>query len=61
MAVGNVACHLAEATSCVLTTAEPYRDPMKVSPKQGQARDEHGSVEIRELNAISLLQMILLL
>ncbi len=38
VAVGAVARHLAEATFWVLTKAEPYQDPMKVSPKQGQAR-----------------------
>jgi transposase len=38
VAVGAVARHLAEATFWVLTKAEPYRDPMKVSPRQGQAR-----------------------
>lgn len=38
VAVGAVARHLAEATFWVLSKAEPYRDPMKVSPKQGQAR-----------------------
>lgn len=38
VAVGAVARHLAEATFWVLTKAEPYRDPMKVSQKQGQAR-----------------------
>jgi len=38
VAVGAVARHFAEATFWVLTKAEPYRDPMKVSPKQGQAR-----------------------
>ena len=38
VAVGAVARHLAEATFWVLTKAKPYRDPMKVSPKQGQAR-----------------------
>jgi hypothetical protein len=38
VAVGAVARHLAEATFWVLIKAEPYRDPMKVSPRQGQAR-----------------------
>ncbi len=38
VAVGAVARHLAEATFWVLTKAEPYRDPVKVSPRQGQAR-----------------------
>jgi transposase len=38
VAVGAVARHLAEATFWVLNKAEPYRDPMKVSPRQGQAR-----------------------
>ena len=38
VAVGAVARHLAEAAFWVLTKAEPYRDPMKVSPRQGQAR-----------------------
>lgn len=38
VAVGAVARHLAEATFWVLTKAEPYRDPMEVSPRQGQAR-----------------------
>jgi len=38
VAVGAVARHLAEATFWVLKKAEPYRDPMKVSPRQGQAR-----------------------
>jgi transposase len=35
VAVGAVARHLAEATFWVLTKAEPYQDPMKVSPRQG--------------------------
>jgi len=38
VAVGAVARHLAEATFWILKKTEPYRDPMKVSPKQGQAR-----------------------
>lgn len=38
VAVGAVARHLAEAAFWVLTKAEPYRDPMKVSPRQGHAR-----------------------
>ena len=38
VAVGAVARHLAEATFWILNKNEPYRDPMKVSPKQGQAR-----------------------
>jgi transposase len=38
VAVGAVARHLAEATFWVLTKAEPYKDPLKVSPRQGQAR-----------------------
>jgi transposase len=38
VAVGAVARHLAEAAFWVLAKAEPYRDPMKVSPRQGQAR-----------------------
>jgi transposase len=38
VAVGAVARHFAEATFWVLTKAEPYKDPLKVSPKQGQAR-----------------------
>jgi len=38
VAVGAVARHLAEATFWVLTKTEPYKDPLKVSPRQGQAR-----------------------
>jgi transposase len=44
VAVGAVARHLAEATFWVLKKAEPYQDPMKVSPRQGQARGLHGSL-----------------
>jgi transposase len=38
VAVGAVARHLAEATFWVLTKGECYREPRKVSHKQGQAR-----------------------